>query len=82
MAVGLIVGVAIVILTIIVWIHHNSPTRKLIDKIPGPKALPLIGNALMLKDGYGKSTIFEIYSISDLHLFVKANIILPAFVIM
>ena len=56
MAAGLvIVGFVLATFMLIMWLWYNSSDRQMIDKLPGPDALPLVGNALMLKPGgHGK----------------------------
>ena len=55
MAVGLIIGLIVGVVALIVWLWNGSEVRVAVDKLPGPRALPFIGNAHMFKpDGRGK----------------------------
>lgn len=51
MAVGLVVAGLAVLLTLILWLFQSLKTKRVIDKIPGPPALPLLGNAHQFEVG-------------------------------
>ena len=46
--------VIIGVLTIVHYLTHHDRTGKLIDRIPGPKFFPIIGNAIDLNISFGK----------------------------
>ena len=50
MALTLVLGVVAGALALAWMLWRNSHTRRLISKLPGPAATPLIGNALQLPD--------------------------------
>ena len=47
-----------VIYKIFTWLYNYYLNVSLINKIPGPKMFPLIGNAFMLKKNSGKLNLF------------------------
>ncbi|CAH1794292.1 unnamed protein product [Owenia fusiformis] len=54
MAAGILIATVIALIFIAIWFKQSYRIKKLVDKFPGPPALPLIGNAHILKrDGAG-----------------------------
>ena len=47
-AVVLLLVVAVIILAVF-WYMQYGKLRKELNKLPGPRAIPVLGNALMLK---------------------------------
>lgn len=52
--IGIILIIIVVILLVLMFMESKSKYRKTVDKFPGPKAYPLIGNCLDLSRKEGK----------------------------
>nr|AIT16229.1 cytochrome P450 family 4 protein [Sternaspis scutata] len=48
---GLVIAFVVAVISFLVWVFQPTKTKRMLNQIPGPPALPLIGNAHMLKPG-------------------------------
>ena len=46
-----LVAICVALISFIYWVLQPNRTKRIVDKIPGPPALPLLGNALILESG-------------------------------
>jgi hypothetical protein len=61
MLAGLLIALITGLGLILYWYQKTSKARKMIDKIPGPEYIPILGNALdMEREGHGNYQIINI----------------------
>lgn len=62
----LVILIALIVIAVGYWFHRYNTSWKYINKIRGPKGLPLIGNALDVgRTPYGECLCFVRYQWSD-----------------
>ena len=64
MATAMLILFAVVIVLFTIWYRKYEKRRRIVDKIPGPPALPILGNALQFKrTSRGKSIVMNFIDI-------------------
>lgn len=52
-----VLGLVALVGVLLRWLYQTVKLRRQINKIPGPPTIPLLGNALQMTSGPGKSSI-------------------------